>query len=535
MRTLRTRASPETRPTKPESPVEHKETKTSAGGMFKGFSLPRFLKHKSKCDTSITAPDVSNSVVITSPPQDVLTFEQNLQKNHLDVASQQLINREEFLYGQVSEEVARLSTEREKEKEQLSRDHRDLLSQIDLAVKSSLSPDRDNLEALMSAVKAIQQEEEQDRRWMNREVAHPAWRPSECRRHHNAVLASMVEERMDSAELPPGEGAVLQCSVQRDVCGKGRRLQDDLLRVVREVKFCYPSDMNISNLYGKMYHEAFSTEMTKIVEYGLGIADCSYLLYWVNVAYPEILENPELKGEINSEAFGKLMSLELTTPLEEQYLSHQETEVQTLLNKMLKVVEEDWREGCAPELRDNCYFCPLAIDVIQCVNGAVKSVTTVLEDTSQVQVIACLLKDFLNSFKQFQEKVIKGTNQKNSRTVIMANLACVEQFRDYIVNKADIFPLDVKECCLTIVADLKNSGYTFLTSPIHKDLRPQYRALGTPVWLEKKHVFETLFEGISKHTQDLKGLTDTCHQELLNQLHVEVTVEYVRRLLKRKI
>lgn len=43
--------------------------------------------------------------------------------------------------------------------------------------------------------------------------------------------------------------------------------------------------------------------------------------------------------------------------------------------------------------------------------------------------------------------------------------------RDYIVNKADIFPVDVKECCLSIVAEMKNIGYTSLTSPIHKDLK----------------------------------------------------------------
>ncbi|XP_019909383.1 tumor necrosis factor alpha-induced protein 2 isoform X2 [Esox lucius] len=528
--------TPETGSTKPESPVKHSEKKTSAGGRFKAFTLPPILKRRSKGNTDTSASDdPDTSIVISPPPQEVLTFEQNLQRNCLDVAGQQLIDKEEYLYGQVSEEVSQFNTEWEMEKEQLASDHQDLLSHIDLTVKSSLSLDKDGLQALKSAVKAILQEEEQDRRWLNQDGKRPAWRPSECRHHHNTVLKSLVEERMVNAELSPEESNELRSSLQRDVCGKGRCLQKDLLRVVKEVKGCYPKDMDICNLYGKMYHQAFSTEIRKILEYGLGMADCSYLLYWVNVAYPEILQNPDLKKEINCETLGKLLSLELTTPLEEQYLSHQETGVQTLLNKMLKDVEQAWREGSESELRDNCYFSPLAIDVIQCINAAVISIETVLEDTSKVQIIVCLLKDFLNSYKQFQEKVIKGVNQKNSRTVIMANLACVEQFRDYIVKKADIFPLDVKECCLSIIADLKNCGYTFLTSPIHKDLKSQYKALGTPVWLEKKHVFETLLKGISEHIQDLKGLTDTCHQELLSQLHLEVTVEYVRRLLQRKI
>ncbi|NP_001133726.1 tumor necrosis factor alpha-induced protein 2 [Salmo salar] len=494
--------------TEPNS-VEHSGKTAPAGRKFKPLTLPQILRRNSKSNTSITAPDVPNtSSVITAPLEELLTFEQNLERNRLSAAGQQLIEREERLYGQISEEVVQSTTEREEEKEQLTRDHKALLSQIDLAVKSSLSPDEDSLEALKSAVKAILQEEEQDRQWLKQEGKRPDWRPSECRRHHNTVLQSLVEERMDNAELPPEESNKLRSSLQRDVCGKGRRLQEDLLRVVKDVKGCYPEDMDICNFFGKMYHQAFSAGMRKIEEYGLGMDDCSYLLYWVNVAYPEILQNPELT----------------------------KAEVQTLINKVLMVEEQAWMEGSVPELRDNCYFSPLAIDVIQFINAAVKSIEAVWGDTSKVQIIVCLLKDFLNSYKKFQEKVLKGSNNGNSRTVIMAILACVEQFRDYIVNKADIFPVDVKECCLSIVAEMKNIGYTSLTSPIHKDLKSQYSDLGTPVWLEKKkEVFDKLFEGINKHTQDLKGLTDSCHQELLSQLHLEVTVEYVRRLLKRKI
>uniref|UniRef100_A0A4W5PNC3 Tumor necrosis factor, alpha-induced protein 2b n=1 Tax=Hucho hucho TaxID=62062 RepID=A0A4W5PNC3_9TELE len=481
MRTLRTRNTSGTGSTKPETLVEHSGKTTSAGRNSKPFTLPPILRRNSKSNTN-------TSSLIATPLTELLTFEQNLERNRLSAAGQQLIDREEHLYGRISEEEIQPTTKREKE--QLTRDRKGLLSHIDLAVKSSLSLDEDRLEALKSAVKAILQEEEQDRRWLKQEGKQPSWRPSECRRHHDTVIQSLVEECMVNAELPPKESNKLRSSLQRNICGKGRRLQEDLLRVVKDVKCCYPEDMDICNLYGKLYHQAFSAGMRKVAEYGLCMVDCAYLLYWVNVAYPEILQN-----------------LELT-----------KTELQTLINKVLNVEEQAWREGSVPELRDNCYFSPLAIDVIQFVNAAFESVKTVLGDTSKVQMIACLLKDFLNSCKKFQEKVLKGSNKRNSRTVIMANLSCVEQFRDYIVKKADLFPVDIKECCLSIV-----------------DLKSQYSSLGTPIWLEKKQVFEKLLEGIYKHTQDVRGLTDSCHQELLGQLHLEVTVEYVRRLLKRKI
>jgi hypothetical protein len=223
---------------------------------------------------------------LLSFPSELLTFEQNLERNRLSAAGQQLIDREEHLYGRISE-VVQPTTEREKEKEQLARDRKGLLSHIDLAVKSSLSPDKDRLEALKSAVKAILQEEEQDRRWLKQESKQPFWRPSECRRHHDTVIQSLVEQCMVNAELPPEESNKLRSSLQRDICGKGRRLQEDLLRVVKDVKGCYPEDMDICNLYGRIYHQAFSAGMRKIAEYGLGMDDCSYLLHWVNVAYPE--------------------------------------------------------------------------------------------------------------------------------------------------------------------------------------------------------------------------------------------------------
>lgn len=44
-----------------------------------------------------------------------------------------------------------------------------------------------------------------------------------------------------------------------------------------------------------------------------------------------------------------------------------------------------------------------------------------------------------------------------------------------------------------------------------------------------------LLVSIENKIQDLRGSIENCHQEMIGQLHQEVTAEYVRRLLKGKV
>lgn len=152
-------------------------------------------------------------------------------------------------------------------------------------VELSLSPEELKMEVLMSAVKAIALEDEQDKRWKQRTETAPAWRPGGWRSLHDGTLRSLVERRMDSPSTPTSSSVKLS-SVQEDITSMAMQLKEDLLLVANAVKDCYPPEMDICNFYATLYHQTFSARLRKIAEFGLEDKDCMSVLQWVNDYYP---------------------------------------------------------------------------------------------------------------------------------------------------------------------------------------------------------------------------------------------------------
>ncbi|CAK6980988.1 tumor necrosis factor alpha-induced protein 2-like [Scomber scombrus] len=465
----------------------------------------------------------------------IATFEQCLNKCCLSEASQLLIKREDNLFGEITE--AEALKHQDEEVEKLAADHRALEDLIKQILKQSLNTEV-NAEALTSAVKAICQEEEQDQLWKQRGGTPPAWRPSEWKKLHDSTLWSMVTERMDNPPSPPA-AFVDQSSLQVDVCGMGKQLNKDLQLVVKVVKSCYPPQMHICNSYARWYHQIFSDRLRQI-KVGLEDKDCTYLLRWVNEFYPEILQ--KLADDIDHDALGKLLPENLLEPLEKQFLHKQHSELTTCIDRMLKEIQEKWDKGEDPEKEDGCFVSTVSYDAIQLINGNVTAAVKIVGDQRKAQNLTRQLKDLLERFKTFQDDILeqskpkgKSNSKPNSKPFIKANLGCVKQFRDVLDTNSDLFPEDVRESCLSILNDMKQSAHTYLLSPVHEVLKPQYRKLGTSDWLNKPTPFDNLLSGIEKEIGDLQGSIEACHQELIGQLHQEVTVEYVRRLLKGEV
>lgn len=218
-------------------------------------------------------------------PSEILTFKQVLEARHFCQSSQLLIEKEECLFAEIKE--AEALRDHEEETTKLAEDYRELEGHVRSTLEVSLSPDEFRMEVLTSAVKAIAQEEEQDKRWKQRShhATPPAWRPRNWRNLHDKALRSLVEQRMDNPSTPTA-AQVKQSSIQEDISSMGRQLKQDLLTVVEAVKPCYPPDMDICNVYAKLYHQSFSARLAKITEFGLDDRDCTSLLRWVNEYYP---------------------------------------------------------------------------------------------------------------------------------------------------------------------------------------------------------------------------------------------------------
>ncbi|KAG8013091.1 Tumor necrosis factor alpha-induced protein 2 [Nibea albiflora] len=501
---------------------------TQSGGAAAGrrFKLPKFFRGNGGPTPASTSPTTDGQVAVLEeePREVIVTFEEHLDALHFSEASRLLIQAEELLLGENNEAEAR----NEKEVNKLAADYETLEALVLQTLSQSLSGEI-NIEALTSAVKAISQEMEQDQLWRQRDRKPPAWRHTSWKKRHDSTLRCLVELRMDNPSTPIAENG-RRSSIQTDVTSMGRQLKDDLLRVVDVVKRCYPPKLDICHLYAKLYHESFSARLRKIAEFVLSDSDCMILLRWVNEFYPELLQKPELAAEIDTEPLGKLLPKELVEPLEEQYLNKQKDELTTYVGRVLKEAKERWDKGEMPEKEDGCFVGTVAYDVIQLINGMVTSAERVVGDRRRAQNITCQLKDFIERFRSFHNDIIKQ-NKPNSKPFVKANLGCIEQFSDVLQKKSHLFPNDVREICLLVLPDMKQTAHAYLLKPIHEALKPHYRKLGTSDWLNKS-TFKKLLDGIKEELQDLHGSTESCHQKLTDQLYEEVTVEYVKRLLR---
>ncbi|KAI4872743.1 hypothetical protein NFI96_026976 [Prochilodus magdalenae] len=481
-----------------------------------------------------------------------LNFEQNLEQNYLAEASQQLLAREACLFiidDQGSESTDEQRVRTEEEEMILKKDYETLSMRIWLAVSNSF--DRRNQYALESAVTAILQEEEQDQHWKEAgEKECPSWRPMGYQDMHDIVIQSMVKKRIQQVD----EEEQAEDKLKKEISQMNMLIQDDMLQVVRDVQACYPPEFGICNMYAQLYHQAFSTKLRQLPRYNIPIEECIFILKQISNYSNKVLHQEELESYISSEALEPLLPAEDLKSLEEQYLSHKENEVKTWLFNILRLEEESWKTNTKPELNDG-YFCSFAQDVIyvtgdrihvglmyhtelltshlQLVDGAMKEATNLLSNRNKAQRILYLLPSFLESYKKSMEDLLR--NQENITEILKAHLFGIKNLREYIADR-DNLPDDMKTEWLSTAADIRDSCHKYFLSPIHDVLKVNYSKLWTPDWFSEHHEFiEELEDKLNKLMHPLKDLDSVCLQELLSQLHFEVMIEYVRRMLKRKL
>ncbi|XP_056617243.1 tumor necrosis factor alpha-induced protein 2 isoform X2 [Triplophysa dalaica] len=467
-----------------------------------------------------------------------LTFQQNLQEHHFVDAGKQLIDRENRLFVLKQEGIGamkkKLLEEEEDSEAKLVKDYDDWLKLVMGTLENSLKLNSaEEQEILKEAVQAILQEEEQDVQWEGfKETERPPWRPRRCKQKHEALLQTLVQSRMQHAPLDSSVEA--HSSVKNYIFCKGKQLREDLLKVVTCVSSCYPEQDNVCQLYATLYHKSFSDTLRKVANYGLCDDDCIVLLSWVNNHYHYILNDSRIKEVIDCTQLGPLLPEDIINPLEQQFLTTNENELSTWLHGALNREESAWQEGKI-ELIDQKYSCHLHIDVIQCFDSSVRSAQEVLGDETKARRVSCQMSNFLTDYKTFHDKVIKE-KQTNSEAVLMANLWCISQFRDYIIRKAHLFPEEVKTNCLSLLNAMRDSSHAYFTYHFHKDLKELYKKLGSSKWLrDSEGICEELLAKVEEHIQKFKHLHDRCCQELIGDLHKGFLAEYVRKMMKNKI
>ncbi|XP_056326863.1 tumor necrosis factor alpha-induced protein 2 [Danio aesculapii] len=461
---------------------------------------------------------------------EIPTFKQNLKAHRFVDACKQLILREDRLFVLKQDGIGskmELVEEEEDSEARLVKDYEDLLERVRQTLENSLElQSKEEQEMLKEAVHAVLEEEKQDIRWEGfQEKQRPSWRPRRCKQIHEALLEKLVERRMEDAPVD---------SMQQAIICKAKRLKEDLLKVVTWVSGCYPEQENVCQFYATLYHKAFAARLREVAEYTLCDKDCVLILQWVNQDYPSILNIREIKEMIDQTKLDPLLPEDLLAPLEQQFLSNEEREVSTCLHNILQREETAWKDGDLPQLMDQVYCCPQAIDVIQCFHRHVELTEQLLGDKTKARRITCQMSNFLKDYRAFHAKVIKS-KQPNTEAVLMVNLSYLIQCRDYIRN-AHLFPEDVKTDCLSLLTSMTESSLCYFTSNMHREMKDLYKKVGSNEWLKNSEgVCEELLAKLGRHIQKFNNLDKTCCQELLGGIHKEFLAEYIRKMMKQKI
>ncbi|NP_001025387.1 tumor necrosis factor alpha-induced protein 2a [Danio rerio] len=499
----------------PEDPEE--KSQKSKIKIANKIKLPDFMKRQ-KNSKYPEAPSVS------------LDFNGNLEQNRLADAQQLLVKAEERLFG--SNNLGRTEDEEDK----LLRDSEIFRERLKFAILDSFN--EENQETLKSALISILQEEAQDRRWAEvSENQRPIWRPTECRQKiHDPLLKTLVETRLKNADGQENKADKLSTSLKREVCRTGKQVQKDLLIVVRNLKECYPADFDICRTYAQLYHQTFSARLQELTRSSIEFEDCAYILSWIKIYYPkDVLKHKELEQHINSSLLGPLLPEEHLKRLEDQYFSCKENEVRNWLSNAFDKEVDKWSDGFEPELIEGCYFGNLAVDVLPLIEGTVKEVNALLECESKSWSLLCLLDSSLLSYGTSLKELVKR-KQENIPKILRDSLVNIYVFKNYVQKVEHFFLEDTITTRMSILMDLRNICHTYFLSRIHKELKPVYRKLWTQTWFAgNSEVVEELVKAIEKISNDFKDLKPACREELLAELHVEVMVEYVRRMMKRKL
>ncbi|XP_013887374.1 tumor necrosis factor alpha-induced protein 2 isoform X2 [Austrofundulus limnaeus] len=456
--------------------------------------------------------------------------EEQQQEEQLEDISRRLILREEELFSQ--------DVRGEEEEDQLQRDFEDLRIQIWITVHGTFTSETSrDLEVLRSAMASIQQQEQQDRRWQGCPKDQvPVWRPQRWLSTHNQLLQKMVEARLSqAAEDNSAEVDQLSSAVKRQVCCTGKRVKDDLLTVMKTVKDCYPTSMDILNMYAGLYHRTFSLRLVELSSSELEINDCSYLLFWVNHCYPhEVLKHKDLDGHIKTACLGSLLLQDSLNRLEEQYLSHREEQVKLWLSTALKKEQESWLSGKTPELIGSYFFSPLAIDVIQVMNSSLTEFSHTIKDQSKAQRLLVQLENFLSSYRKCLEEFVKG-NHSNVLSVIKAQLVCEQQLSDYISRQTGSLSEAQRQRCLDALSAVRDCGYRCFTCPLHDHTKACLSQLWTSAWADGSlPVIGSLLDHLNQQLASLTDLKPACRQSLFCVLYQNVVRQYVKKTMKTR-
>ncbi|XP_043929520.1 tumor necrosis factor alpha-induced protein 2 [Protopterus annectens] len=455
-------------------------------------------------------------------------------------ASRHLIDLEHKVYNNTEDEDRDADTLK-KEQADVELTYEILYKEVITTLNDMLNIAQTNSSLLENAVNTIVQEEQEDENCAKDQEGHMSASPSRPRKWKEKFLTSLnriVITRLSEDPCLISGNERLTSFAQHFNC-VGRKVKQDLITVVTHVKKCFPQDYDICNVFARFLHDHFSSQMTNITDFILQKKDIHCILCWVLNIYPnDILNNPILVNDVHGNALGKLLPESKTQELEAEYVYEEMHDVIIWLQKSLSIEEDRWIKGNLPEQLDGCYHSELPIDVLQNFYGArdrAKEIKPKLEETMS----QCLLAEFSQFLERYKKSLDefkeKCSHQENYIPVIIANINNCFQFRKYLEQCSADSNMEDKRISLKILNNIEENGLKLLESLLSQKLKQHYKKLVKDKWLHGSESMDNILTSTDDYLLDIKGLKESYFQNLLRKIHLNIVVEYIHRLMKKKV
>ncbi|KAL4647432.1 exocyst complex component 3-like protein 2 isoform X1 [Arapaima gigas] len=386
-------------------------------------------------------------------------------------------------------------------------------------------------------VQVLQQEEQADRDWAQKEGSPQGPRPRQLKRRWKEAVAEAADGSLpQQLEAQAGQLASYLDQLRT-------RVVEDLGAARRNVVSIYPEEYNAFYVYVQSYHLSVARRLQEITSNSLPITDTYSLLDWIyNIYNRDVLGVVSITSPINRSQLGPLLPSETVDKLELDCLNSVRAKVTTELSQVLDEEEKRWTET----LNIEDFQSPLASTVIKRLQVDLDRSATITRDLG-ARIAQCSLNglaDFLYSFQRkvemFHERFMSDTGEWSdgyvAKTIALVN--CCPPFRNFIQRCQQCEPAVSEESARRGNASLDkivNQGVKVLSDRLFEHIRSFFDKLVKRKWLNNTEPYDSIETIIKEHFKKFRRMDCPPYQSLVSEVHKRVLIEYLRAIMRGRI
>ncbi|KAJ8414559.1 hypothetical protein AAFF_G00037610 [Aldrovandia affinis] len=389
---------------------------------------------------------------------------------------------------------------------------------------------------LSLVVQVLQQEEQADRDWAQRERPPVGPRPRQLRlRWREAVGEAADASLPQRVEAHAGQLAAYLERLRS-------RVVEDLGAARRNAVPVYPEEYRAFLVYVESYHQAIARRLHTITSVSLQVTDTYSLLDWIyNIYDRDVLGVVSVTAPLNRSQLGPLLPSETVDKLELDCLNSVRDKVTNELSQVLEDEEKRWTEMLQVEE----YQSTLARTVIQRLQVDLDRSAAINRDLGS-RVAQCSLNglaDFLYSFKKkveiFHETQIEfGERGDGYVSTTIAQVNCCPPFRNFVQRCGQGVSEVSEDSARRANASLDRieyQGVKVLSDRLFENIRPFFDKLVKRKWLNNTDAYDAIIAIIKEHFKKFRRMDCPPYQTLVGEVHRRVLIEYLRAIMRGRV